>query len=220
MSIETVRRRAIMRGAVQGVFFRDSLRRAAARRGAWPARRSTGRTGASRRCSKALPEAVSSLLELCRTGPPAARVDRVEVSEEEPAGRQRLSDRLARSGARAGAPRSRPGLSFRLGRRGRGRRRPRLEDQEKRPPGRGRPGRADQVREVVARVERGVLEAPEASWLSCARWRAWRARRARLPRRPGGSCSRVRRRARVAWRRARHRQGHERRETPCRRRSR
>jgi acylphosphatase len=85
MNAEVVRRRAVIHGAVQGVFFRDSLRRAAIARGV--AGSAVNRADG---CVEAVLEgpadAVSSLLELCRSGPPAARVDRVEVSEEEPRG--------------------------------------------------------------------------------------------------------------------------------------
>jgi acylphosphatase len=85
MSAEVVRRRAIIHGAVQGVFFRDSLRRAALERGV--AGSAVNRADGSVEAVLEGPaEAVSSLLELCRTGPPAARVDRVEVSEEDPRG--------------------------------------------------------------------------------------------------------------------------------------
>jgi acylphosphatase len=85
MSTEIVRRRAIIHGAVQGVFFRDSLRRAAIERGV--AGSAVNRADGSVEAVLEGPaDAVSSLLELCRTGPPAARVDRIEVGEEEPRG--------------------------------------------------------------------------------------------------------------------------------------
>ncbi|MGZ8667753.1 MAG: acylphosphatase [Solirubrobacterales bacterium] len=85
MSAEILRRRAIIHGAVQGVFFRDSLRRAAIERGV--AGSAVNRADGSVEAVLEGPaDAVSSLLELCRTGPPAARVDRVEVSEEDPQG--------------------------------------------------------------------------------------------------------------------------------------
>ena len=85
MSAETVRRKAIIHGAVQGVFFRDSLRRAALSRGV--AGSAVNRAeGTVEAVLEGPPGAVEALLELCRTGPPAARVDRVDVSEERPRG--------------------------------------------------------------------------------------------------------------------------------------
>lgn len=85
MSAEILRRRAIIHGAVQGVFFRDSLRRAAIERGVVGSAVNRA-DGSVEAVLEGPADAVSSLLELCRTGPPAARVDRVEVSEEDPRG--------------------------------------------------------------------------------------------------------------------------------------
>ncbi len=82
---EIVRRRAIIHGAVQGVFFRDSLRRVAIARGV--AGSAVNRAeGTVEAVLEGPPDAVEALLEFCRTGPPAARVDRVEISEEQPRG--------------------------------------------------------------------------------------------------------------------------------------
>lgn len=85
MSDQTIRRRAIIHGAVQGVFFRDSLRRAAIARGVSGSavNRAAGTVEA---VLEGPPDAVEALLEICRSGPPAARVDRVEVSAEQPRG--------------------------------------------------------------------------------------------------------------------------------------
>ena len=85
MNSEIVRRRAVIHGEVQGVFFRDSLRRAAIARGVAGSavNRSEGTVEA---ILEGPADAVEALLELCRTGPPAARVERVEVSEEDPLG--------------------------------------------------------------------------------------------------------------------------------------
>jgi acylphosphatase len=82
---ERVRRRVVVHGQVQGVFFRDSTRREAERRGVagWVANRPDGTVEAA---FEGEPEAVEALVEFCRSGPPRARVERLEESEEEPRG--------------------------------------------------------------------------------------------------------------------------------------
>jgi acylphosphatase len=70
---------------VQGVFFRDSLRRLA---------RSEGVGGWARNCSdgsveavfEGEPASVERLVDFCRIGPDGARVDGVGVEEERPEG--------------------------------------------------------------------------------------------------------------------------------------
>jgi acylphosphatase len=85
MSAEIIRRRAIIHGAVQGVFFRDSLRRAAIARGV--AGSAVNRAeGTVEAVLEGPADEVEALLELCGSGPPAAHVERVEVSEERPLG--------------------------------------------------------------------------------------------------------------------------------------
>ena len=81
----SVRRRVVIRGHVQGVFFRDSVRRLAEREGVtgWVANR---RDGAVEAVFEGEPEAVERLIDFCRRGPRGARVDGVAVSEEEPEG--------------------------------------------------------------------------------------------------------------------------------------
>ena len=81
----TVRKRVRAHGWVHGVFFRDSLRRAAQREGVagWAANRSDGSVEA---VLEGEPEAVERLVELCRRGPGHAQVERLEVEDEEPAG--------------------------------------------------------------------------------------------------------------------------------------
>ena len=82
-----IRRRVIVRGRVQGVFFRDSVRRLAAQRGI---------TGSVRNCPdgsveavfEGAPEDVEQLVEFCRTGPRGAGVESVEVADEAPRGEQ------------------------------------------------------------------------------------------------------------------------------------
>ena len=72
-------------GRVQGVFFRDSLRRAAEREGVagWAANNPDGTVEA---VLEGEPDAVERLVELCRSGPGHADVERIELAEEEPEG--------------------------------------------------------------------------------------------------------------------------------------
>jgi acylphosphatase len=81
----TVRRRVRAHGRVQGVFFRDTLRRAAGRAGVagWAANRSDGTVEA---VLEGEPDAVDRLVELCRGGPGHADIERLDVSDEEPEG--------------------------------------------------------------------------------------------------------------------------------------
>jgi acylphosphatase len=75
----------IVRGRVQGVWFRDSCAREAARLGAtgWVRNLADG----SVECEfEGEPETVQQMVEWCRRGPPRALVTRVEVFDEEPAG--------------------------------------------------------------------------------------------------------------------------------------
>ena len=72
-------------GRVHGVFFRDSLRRAAARAGVagWAANRPDGTVEA---VLEGDGEAVDRLVELCRQGPGHAQVEQLDVADEEPEG--------------------------------------------------------------------------------------------------------------------------------------
>jgi len=81
----SVRKRVRAHGRVHGVFFRDSLRRAAQREGVagWAANRPDGTVEA---VLEGQPEAVERLVELCRRGPGHAAVERLEVADEEPEG--------------------------------------------------------------------------------------------------------------------------------------
>ena len=78
-----VRRRVVVRGDVQGVFFRDSVRREAEQRGVagWVENRADGAVEALFEGAAA---DVEALIEFCRSGPPRAEVRDVQVSEEEP----------------------------------------------------------------------------------------------------------------------------------------
>jgi acylphosphatase len=82
---EAVRRRVVVHGHVQGVFFRDTTRRQAQRRGVagWVSNRPDGAVEA---VFEGAPDAVGALVEFCERGPRGAVVQRVEASEEEPEG--------------------------------------------------------------------------------------------------------------------------------------
>jgi acylphosphatase len=86
MAAGTVRRRVVVRGEVQGVFFRDSTRREAEARGVTGS--VTNRSdGAVEALFEGSEEAVDAMIEFCRSGPSRAQVEDVEVIEEEPEGR-------------------------------------------------------------------------------------------------------------------------------------
>jgi acylphosphatase len=80
-----VRRHVRAHGRVQGVFFRDSVRREAERRDV---------AGWARNCSDGTVEAVfegdadavEAMVEACRRGPGHAEVSQLDVSEEPPEG--------------------------------------------------------------------------------------------------------------------------------------
>jgi acylphosphatase len=82
---EVVRRRVVVHGRVQGVFFRDTTRREASRRGVegWVTNRPDGAVEA---VFEGPPDAVTAMVEFCESGPRGADVDRVDVDEEEPEG--------------------------------------------------------------------------------------------------------------------------------------
>ena len=82
---EPTRVRVVVHGRVQGVFFRATVRRAALDRNV-AGSVSNRRDGAVEAVFEAEPDAVEALVELCRRGPPGARVERVEVSGEPPEG--------------------------------------------------------------------------------------------------------------------------------------
>jgi acylphosphatase len=85
MSGETIRRRLIVHGRVQGVFFRDSVREAAENEGVsgWAANRDDGTVEVVLEGSA---EPVESVIGFCRIGPGSAHVTSVDVTEEEPEG--------------------------------------------------------------------------------------------------------------------------------------
>jgi len=80
-----VRAHVYVSGRVQGVFFRWYTREEALRLGVkgWVRNLPDGRVEAVFEGEK---EAVEQMIEFCRRGPPAARVEKVEVSWETPTG--------------------------------------------------------------------------------------------------------------------------------------
>jgi acylphosphatase len=79
------RRRVVVHGLVQGVFFRDTTRRQAVQRGVagWVRNNPDGSVEA---VFEGEDEAVERLVELCREGPRGAHVESVDVLREEPEG--------------------------------------------------------------------------------------------------------------------------------------
>lgn len=82
-----IRRRVVVHGHVQGVFFRDTVRRKAESRGL-AGSVSNRSDGAVEAVFEGEPEGVEALVRFCRSGPERAEVERVEVTEEEPAGEE------------------------------------------------------------------------------------------------------------------------------------
>jgi acylphosphatase len=82
---ERVRKRVVVHGDVQGVFFRDSTRSEAASQGVagWVTNRSDGAVEA---IFEGAPDAVEAMIGFARSGPSAADVRDVEVTDEEPEG--------------------------------------------------------------------------------------------------------------------------------------
>jgi acylphosphatase len=80
-----IRRRVIVHGLVQGVFFRDSVRQRASRAGVHGWVQNT-RDGTVEAVFEGDPGGVEQLVAFCHDGPRGARVDRVDVFEEEPTG--------------------------------------------------------------------------------------------------------------------------------------
>jgi acylphosphatase len=77
----------VVHGYVQGVFFRDTVRRRArtAAVAGWIRNNSDGTVEA---VFEGAPEDVEKLVDFCRRGPRGARVDRVDVFDETPEGLQ------------------------------------------------------------------------------------------------------------------------------------
>jgi acylphosphatase len=80
-----IRRRVIVHGSVQGVFFRDTTRRMARSRGLGGWVRNTP-DGTVEAVFEGEGDAVESMVRWSRDGPRGAVVERVEVTDEEPEG--------------------------------------------------------------------------------------------------------------------------------------
>jgi acylphosphatase len=80
-----VRKRVIVHGRVQGVFFRDTTQRMAQSRGlcGWVRNKPDGTVEAA---FEGEPEAVEAMVEFASEGPRGAVVESVEVIDEEPEG--------------------------------------------------------------------------------------------------------------------------------------
>lgn len=80
-----IRRRVVVHGRVQGVFFRDSVRRLAQQHGVagWVSNRWDGTVEAAFEGEE---DAVERLIAFCGRGPRGAEVEHVDVSVEEPVG--------------------------------------------------------------------------------------------------------------------------------------
>jgi acylphosphatase len=87
-----VAKRVVVRGRVQGVFFRDSARRAAESRGVagWVSNRDDGTVEA---WFEGEPDAVESMVSWARSGPSRADVEQVDVEDVEPDGLSRFEVR-------------------------------------------------------------------------------------------------------------------------------
>ena len=85
MADENTRRRVIVHGNVQGVYFRDSAEQEAENAGVagWVTNRENGSVEAVFEGSES---AVERMVDWCRTGPSSADVDDVDVTEEDPEG--------------------------------------------------------------------------------------------------------------------------------------
>jgi acylphosphatase len=85
MAEDVIRRRVIVEGDVQGVFFRDSTRDQATSHGVagWVSNRSDGAVEAVLEGS---PDAVEQVLGFLKSGPRRAHVQRVDVQDEDPEG--------------------------------------------------------------------------------------------------------------------------------------
>ena len=80
-----MRKRVVVHGRVQGVFFRDSTRQRAREAGVagWVANRPDGTVEA---VLEGEPDAVERLVDFCRKGPPHAAVEKVDARAEPPEG--------------------------------------------------------------------------------------------------------------------------------------
>ena len=89
MTVDTVRVRVVVRGRVQGVWFRDSCREVARREGVGGFVRNASDGTVVAELEGAAP-AVDRVVTWCRQGPPRARVDAVAVETVPQLGDQRF----------------------------------------------------------------------------------------------------------------------------------
>jgi acylphosphatase len=87
-----VARHAVVAGRVQGVWFRDSVRRIAETRGVSGWARNL-RDGTVEVWAEGTPDAVQTVVDYCREGPPRAVVEGVRVDDVAPAGLDRFDVR-------------------------------------------------------------------------------------------------------------------------------
>jgi acylphosphatase len=82
---DRIRRRVVVQGRVQGVFFRDSVRERARAHGVagWICNRSDGAVEA---VLEGRPDNVERVVRFVKVGPRQANVEQVELTEEEPEG--------------------------------------------------------------------------------------------------------------------------------------
>jgi acylphosphatase len=85
----TVRRRILVSGRVQGVFYRDTCRREAERIGVG-GRASNLDDGRVEVIVEGEPDAVEAMIDWCRRGSDPANVTNIEVEEQEPQGEDRF----------------------------------------------------------------------------------------------------------------------------------
>ncbi|MFI1469750.1 acylphosphatase [Streptomyces wuyuanensis] len=92
-----VRKRVVVSGTVQGVFYRDSCRRVAEEHAVtgWVRNLADGRVEA---VFEGEPDAVETLVRWARLGPPSADVRAAEVRDEEPEGLVRFEVRHGSGG--------------------------------------------------------------------------------------------------------------------------
>ena len=85
MNGERARKKVVVHGDVQGVFFRDSTQSEAESKGVagWVTNRDDGAVEA---VFEGEPDAVQAMVDFCRSGPSQADVERVDVDDEEPEG--------------------------------------------------------------------------------------------------------------------------------------
>ena len=85
----TVRRRILVSGRVQGVFYRDTCRREAERIGVG-GRASNLDDGRVEVIVEGEPDAVDAMIDWCRRGSDPANVTNIEVEEQDPQGEDRF----------------------------------------------------------------------------------------------------------------------------------